>query len=195
MYQHNMCTNTLAHVHMYDVTVRGGWLQHVLCWGALCDRFFVLISIYVRTCTRYEYSAGSLRISLTNVVLYKCTYTHIHTYMHTYLHTYIHTYIHAYIHTYTHIHTCVCMCQVMTVVVRELKRHEISEDELRILLGFVDEDIHDYQRQSTAFPLLKVTHGLINVGVYVRGSGCGHFYEIVMQDSQWRPNFFLNLYC
>jgi len=44
----------------------------------------------------------------------------------------------------------------MTVVLRDFKRHEISEDELKLLLSFVEEDIHDYQRQSTAFPLLKV---------------------------------------
>ena len=46
--------------------------------------------------------------------------------------------------------------QAMTVVLRDFKRHEISEDELKLLLSFVEEDIHDYQRQSTAFPLLKV---------------------------------------
>jgi len=44
----------------------------------------------------------------------------------------------------------------MTVVLREFKGHDISEDELKLLLSFVEEDIHDYQRQSTAFPLLKV---------------------------------------
>lgn len=44
----------------------------------------------------------------------------------------------------------------MTVIVRDYKKHDITEDELRILLGFVEEDIHDYQRQSTALPLLKV---------------------------------------
>ena len=44
----------------------------------------------------------------------------------------------------------------MTVIVRDFKQHEISEDELRLLLSFVEEDIYDYHRQSTAFPLLKV---------------------------------------
>ena len=43
------------------------------------------------------------------------------------------------------------------VVLRDFKRHTISEDELKLLLSFVEEDIHDYQRQSTAFPLLKVS--------------------------------------
>ena len=53
----------------------------------------------------------------------------------------------------------------MTVIVRDFKKHAITEDELRILLSFVEEDIHDYQRQSTAFPLLKVRG--------VRGGGEG----------------------
>ena len=42
------------------------------------------------------------------------------------------------------------------MIVRDFKKHDVTEDELRILLSFVEEDIHDYQRQSTAFPLLKV---------------------------------------
>ena len=46
--------------------------------------------------------------------------------------------------------------QAMTVIVRDFKKRDISEDELKVLLSFVEEDIHDYQRQSTAFPLLKV---------------------------------------
>lgn len=46
----------------------------------------------------------------------------------------------------------------MTVIVRDFKKHAITEEELRVLLSFVEEDIHDYQRQGTAFPLLKVRH-------------------------------------
>ena len=42
------------------------------------------------------------------------------------------------------------------MIVRDCKKHTVSEDELRLLLSFVEEDVHDYQRQSTAFPLLKV---------------------------------------
>ena len=49
--------------------------------------------------------------------------------------------------------------QAMTVIVRDFKKHEIKKDELQVLLSFVEEDIHDYQRQSTAFPLLKVRVG------------------------------------
>ena len=45
------------------------------------------------------------------------------------------------------------------MIVRDFKKHDVSEDELKLLLGFVEEDIHDYQRQSTAFPLLKVRRG------------------------------------
>ena len=45
----------------------------------------------------------------------------------------------------------------MTAIIRDFKQHEISEDELRLLLSFVEEDIYDYHRQSTAFPLLKVS--------------------------------------
>ncbi len=44
----------------------------------------------------------------------------------------------------------------MTVIVRDCRKHAITEEELKVLLTFVEEDIQDYQRQSTAFPLLKV---------------------------------------
>ena len=46
--------------------------------------------------------------------------------------------------------------QAMTVMVRDFKRHAITEEELKVLLTFVEEDVEDYRRQSTAFPLLKV---------------------------------------
>ena len=45
----------------------------------------------------------------------------------------------------------------MTVVLREVKQSQISEDELKLLLSYVEEDIHDYRRQITAFPLLRVS--------------------------------------
>jgi uncharacterized protein (UPF0216 family) len=51
--------------------------------------------------------------------------------------------------------------QAMTVVVRDFKKHSISEDELKVLLSFVEEDFYDYRRQSTAFPLLKVSNSAI----------------------------------
>ena len=44
----------------------------------------------------------------------------------------------------------------MTVVLRDVKQSEISKDELKLLLGYIQEDVRDYQRQMTAFPLLKV---------------------------------------
>ena len=44
----------------------------------------------------------------------------------------------------------------MTVVVRDFPQYEVEEEELRHLLTFVEEDIMDYRRHSTAFPLLKV---------------------------------------
>ena len=44
----------------------------------------------------------------------------------------------------------------MTVILRDFRKHDISEDELKLLLTFVEEDIYDSQRQSSAFPLLKV---------------------------------------
>ena len=46
--------------------------------------------------------------------------------------------------------------QAMTVILRDFRKQDVSEDELTVLLSFVEEDIYDHQRQSTAFPLLKV---------------------------------------
>ena len=69
---------------------------------------------------------------------------------------------------------CSLLClQAMTAIVRDFKQHVISEDELRLLLSFVEEDIYDYQRQSTAFPLLKV--GLRNV------MGCLTSYSVCIE--------------
>ena len=46
--------------------------------------------------------------------------------------------------------------QAVTVLVRDCRGHEVTEEELKVLLTFVEEDVQDYRRQSTAFPLLKV---------------------------------------
>ncbi|KAH3726396.1 hypothetical protein DPMN_052258, partial [Dreissena polymorpha] len=43
----------------------------------------------------------------------------------------------------------------VTVLVREVKFHQIDNSQLQVLLTFCEEDIHDYNRQSTAFSLLK----------------------------------------
>ena len=50
----------------------------------------------------------------------------------------------------------------MTVILRDFRKQDVSEDELTVLLSFVEEDIYDHQRQSTAFPLLKVSINLNN---------------------------------
>eukprot|EP00731_Ephydatia_muelleri_P001007 Em0001g1007a len=49
--------------------------------------------------------------------------------------------------------------KAMTVVVRDFPQYEVEEEELRHLLTFVEEDIMDYRRHSTAFPLLKAILG------------------------------------
>ena len=46
--------------------------------------------------------------------------------------------------------------QAMTVVIRDFKEFTVAEKHLQVLLGFVEEDIHDHTKQGTAFPLLKV---------------------------------------
>ena len=43
------------------------------------------------------------------------------------------------------------------MILRDFKKQDVSEDELTVLLSFVEEDIYDHQRQGTAFPLLKVS--------------------------------------
>ncbi len=51
----------------------------------------------------------------------------------------------------------VVMCfKAVTVLVRDVHYHTIDEKQLRVLLGYAEQDIHDYSRQATAFPLLKV---------------------------------------
>jgi len=45
--------------------------------------------------------------------------------------------------------------KAMTVIVRDAKKYKITNEQLKILLTFVEEDIFDYTRQATAFPMLK----------------------------------------
>ncbi|KAK3096539.1 hypothetical protein FSP39_001125 [Pinctada imbricata] len=45
--------------------------------------------------------------------------------------------------------------KAVTVLVRDVKVHTISTDQLQVLLTFCEEDLHDYNRQSTAFSLLR----------------------------------------
>jgi len=41
------------------------------------------------------------------------------------------------------------------VVVREVEYHSVSQDQLRALLLYAEQDIHDSSRQAVAFTLLK----------------------------------------
>lgn len=43
----------------------------------------------------------------------------------------------------------------MTVIIRNHKHFKVAEKQLQVLLGFVEEDIHDHSKQGAAFPLLK----------------------------------------
>lgn len=45
--------------------------------------------------------------------------------------------------------------KAMTVIIRDFNQYTVAEKHLQVLLGFVEEDIHDHTRQGTAFPLLK----------------------------------------
>lgn len=49
-----------------------------------------------------------------------------------------------------------CHPQAMTVIIRDFQKYTVAEKHLQVLLGFVEEDIHDHTKQGTAFPLLKV---------------------------------------
>ena len=42
------------------------------------------------------------------------------------------------------------------MLVRDVKYYKIETSQLQVLLTFCEEDLHDYNRQSTAFSLLKV---------------------------------------
>jgi U3 small nucleolar RNA-associated protein 20 len=48
------------------------------------------------------------------------------------------------------------MCfKAVTVLVRDVDYHTIDEKQLRVLLGYAEQDIHDHTRHATAFPLLR----------------------------------------
>lgn len=44
----------------------------------------------------------------------------------------------------------------MTVLLKKVKSHPVTEKQLQVLLAYAEEDIHDTSRQATAFGLLKV---------------------------------------
>lgn len=46
--------------------------------------------------------------------------------------------------------------QAVTVLVRDVKIYKLEQTQLQVLLTFCEEDLYDYNRQSTAFSLLKV---------------------------------------
>ena len=48
------------------------------------------------------------------------------------------------------------------MLVRDVKYYKIETSQLQVLLTFCEEDLHDYNRQSTAFSLLKV-RGLLQL--------------------------------
>ncbi|KAK3603374.1 hypothetical protein CHS0354_025985 [Potamilus streckersoni] len=53
-------------------------------------------------------------------------------------------------------HELALMCfKAVTVLVRHVEFFKISTEQLQVLLLFCEEDLHDYNRQSTAFSLLK----------------------------------------
>uniref|UniRef100_A0A4W5MI71 UTP20 small subunit processome component n=1 Tax=Hucho hucho TaxID=62062 RepID=A0A4W5MI71_9TELE len=43
----------------------------------------------------------------------------------------------------------------ITILVKNMKTHKITETQLQVLLGYAEEDIYDQSRQATAFGLLK----------------------------------------
>ncbi|XP_022902088.2 small subunit processome component 20 homolog [Onthophagus taurus] len=45
--------------------------------------------------------------------------------------------------------------KAVTVLVRDLKFHVIKPEQLKILLLYIEQDLHDYDRQATAYGLLK----------------------------------------
>lgn len=45
---------------------------------------------------------------------------------------------------------------MFTVLVRDTSYHTLSEEQLKSLLSYIEQDIYDYTRQATAFTLLKV---------------------------------------
>ena len=44
----------------------------------------------------------------------------------------------------------------MTVVVRDVRSVHVTNEQLLVLLGYVEQDLNDHTRQATAFGLLRV---------------------------------------
>jgi U3 small nucleolar RNA-associated protein 20 len=49
----------------------------------------------------------------------------------------------------------------VTIVVKKVKSHQITEKQLQVLLAYAEEDIYDTSRQATAFGLLKVCRQML----------------------------------
>ncbi|XP_048124200.1 small subunit processome component 20 homolog [Alosa alosa] len=45
--------------------------------------------------------------------------------------------------------------KAITILVKSVTKHEITDTQLQVLLGYAEEDIYDHTRQATAFGLLK----------------------------------------
>lgn len=43
----------------------------------------------------------------------------------------------------------------MTVLIRDVKYHTIEVEQLKMLLLYVEQDLHNYEKQATAFGLLR----------------------------------------
>lgn len=46
--------------------------------------------------------------------------------------------------------------KALTTIVKAVEYHEISNEQLQVLLGYAEADMHDHMRQATAFNLLRV---------------------------------------
>ena len=47
------------------------------------------------------------------------------------------------------------LLQVVAIIVRDVKYYTIDEDQMKALLLYAEQDMHDFNRQATAFALLK----------------------------------------
>ena len=54
-----------------------------------------------------------------------------------------------------HRHAVIAL-QTMTVVVRDVRSVHVTNEQLLVLLGYVEQDLNDHTRQATAFGLLRV---------------------------------------
>lgn len=71
--------------------------------------------------------------------------------------------------------------QGMTVIIRDHKHFKVAEKQLQILLGFVEEDIHDHIKQGAAFPLLKVILLFLvslHIGLSAKDAEGGQFSQL-----------------